>query len=179
MVFKYELKEKEMKKTMEKTMKRIGNMKGIVVMLLGAAMSFAASAAEVCLVITRTDASEVRFALSVSPKITYSGGELVVNESAWYTFAIDDVKNYTFKESTPTRVEEENGSKVTLRRDGDVLVVSGLEKDAVVTVMSMAGNVVAKAHANAEGVAVIDLGGAGAGVYALNAGELKVKVIKQ
>ncbi len=168
-----------MKNTMKRTMKRIGNMKGIVVMLLGAAMSMAASAAEVCLVITRTDASEVRFALSESPKITYSGGELVVNESAWYTFAIDDVKNYTFKEGTPTRVEEENGSEVTLRREGDVLVVSGLEKDAVVTVVSMSGSVVAKERANSDGVAVIDLGGAGAGVYALHADELKVKVIKQ
>ncbi len=138
--------------------------------------------ASMSLAVKLKSGAEVTFALSESPRITFSDGNLVVNESASYTYSMSNVLKYSFKESSSTPVKEAGGdasSSVTFSRQGDVFTVEGLPSGVEAHVYGMFGGVVGRAKSDAYGMAKLDLSTLGAGVYVLSAGGSSVKVTKR
>ncbi len=156
-------------------------MKKPILMCLLATLCVMPTFGGVSLVVILTSSEEVTFALSENPSITFSGGNMIVNESPSYTYSIADVSKYTFKESTPTDVNDANvtSSGVTFSRLGDVFTIEGLPSGVEAYAYGAFGGVVDRTKSDADGVATLNLSAAGAGVYVLSAGGSSIKVTKR
>lgn len=134
------------------------------------------------LVISQTDGTESKFALSQAPVVTSGGGNLTVTCAGdVLELSLTDVSNYHFvTEQVSTGIETvasepSVGDARPTIAFGQALF-RGLKAGAVVTVYTIDGRVLKTVRADAEGRASVALDDLEQGVYILRAGGQSIKV---
>lgn len=123
--------------------------------------------------------SKYSFLLADKPVITFSSGDLVVNEESETSYSIEGVKNFHFTEGDLSATE--NLPKEAIRIisiDDATIKVENIGKESVVTLVNVSGALVSSKKADSEGTATIALPQS-KGVYILTAAGKSFKIIKK
>lgn len=129
------------------------------------------------LVVAMRDGSSAEFMLSSKPKITFVGDVMkIVASGSSMEFVRSDVKNYHFDSKTTAVESPVAESNAAL--EGNMLVVSGVEDNAAVTVYSSAG-VVVKQSTAVDGSCSISLDDLATGLYIVTFNNNTFKFLKR
>lgn len=132
------------------------------------------------LVVTQTNGTVSKFALTEAPVITYDGNDVVItcSEKTLQT-SMDGVKNCTFVTETISNGIEDvrQGQTKTTFAFGKALF-EGLQSGARVLVYTIDGKAVSSVSADGDGCASIDLNALSGGVYILRTPDKSFKIKK-
>ena len=121
------------------------------------------------LFVNTIDGQTVEYAFEYLPVATFEGDVMIITDDRsvdGMRFAMDNVVNMTFKSTDYSAVDsvvEDSHIKVSVA--GDLLTVSGLEPGSRLAVYDAAGKTVASATADQYGIAELNIGNLGKGVF--------------
>ena len=153
----------------------------LLALLLLPAQALLARVAEedvTCMVLTLTDGTVNRFALTGNPTVTYEGENLVVSAGEeQFTTALSGISQLTF-EQVPTGISEmvEESPKPVFT-PGQARF-EGLKPHATVSIHTIDGKMLSSTRANEDGAVSIDLGTLPQGVYILRTPNQSYKIKK-
>lgn len=153
----------------------------LMAMLLLPAQALLARVAEehvTCMVLTLTDGTVNRFALTDAPVVTYEGENLVVSTGdEQFTTALSGISQLTF-EQVPTGIGEMvEESQKPVFTPGQARF-EGLKNHATVNIYTIDGKMLSSMSANEEGTVSIDLSTLPQGVYILRTPNQSYKIKK-
>ena len=135
------------------------------------------------LFVNTVDGKTVEYAFEYLPIATFEGDEMIITDDRSIDgtrFAMENVANITVKpESDPSAVgavAEAGHIKVSVA--GDILTVSGLEAGSELFVYDAAGKAVASAVADQYGLAGLNIGNLGKGVFVAAMSNYSFKFIR-
>lgn len=156
------------------------NLKRIITFALGVACSIMSISADATHVVIELHSGyKYGFLLADKPVISFSGGDLVVNEREETSYAIDAVKNFHFEQVSHGNTT--NVSKTDLRivsLDNATIQVQNAKPSSNVTLVSSLGQVVSTVVTDAEGSATISLPQA-KGIYVISVDGISFKFIRK
>ena len=131
-----------------------------------------------CMVLTLTDGTVNRFALTDTPVVTYGGENLVVSTGdEQFTTALSGISQLTF-EQVPTGIDEMvEESQKPVFTPGQARF-EGLKNHATVSIYTIDGKMLSSMRANEEGTVSIDLSTLPQGVYILRTPNQSYKIKK-
>ncbi len=132
-----------------------------------------------CMTIEMKTGTKYNFLLDSNPVITYSYGDLVVNDGEYSTYEISRVRNYYFTETNPSATSSVSASGTGIVTvNGETVEVRNADVKEKVVLSTVAGAVLAESFADYNGFASIALPNS-KGVYLLTIGENTIKVIRK
>ena len=159
------------------------NKKSLTVLIAALAMLLLPTsmrASEQLLVLTQTNGSVTKFALTDDPVITYKGNDVIVTcgENVLQT-SMADITDIGFKKEETTGIEEtvaasESKTTFSFGQAG----FEGLQPGERVLVYSMDGKVISAIKADADGRAQVDMNDLQTGVYILRTAKKSFKIKK-
>lgn len=130
------------------------------------------------MVIEQKTGEKFNFLLDENPIVTYEDGNLVVNGNASTTYAIGDVKNYHFTETSETGVDKQLAESIQIENiDESTILIKSTDSDKPVTLYAVNGAITYTTTTNAEGKATVSL--PKQGVYVLTIGKQSIKLIRK
>ena len=153
----------------------------LLTLLLLQAQALLARVAEenvTCMVLTLTDGTVNRFALTDAPTVTYEGENLVVSTGdEQFTTALSGISQLTF-EQVPLGIGEMGKESTKPVFTPGQARFEGLSTHATVSVYTIDGKMLSSTRANEEGTVSIDLSTLPQGVYILRAPNQSYKIKK-
>ena len=134
------------------------------------------------LFVNTVDGQTVEYAFEYLPIATFEGDEMIITDDRSIDgtrFAMDNVVNMTVKPSDTSAVgniDEAGHIKVSVA--GDILTVSGLESGSRLVVYDASGKAVASAAADQHGIAGLNIGSLGKGVFVAAMSNYSFKFIR-
>lgn len=153
-------------------------MKGFVITIMLSVLSWTDCFADGAryLVVNAKDGTQMTFALTDEPRVSFAGGELsIVSNSRTFTMSIADVLNYSFAEKSSDIVDIVKSGNVKLE-DGCV-VFSGLICGSKVSAYMQDGRLIKECAADSNGTAFIDLSTLPKGILIFHSGKTVIKVV--
>lgn len=126
------------------------------------------------LVVELTDGTEATFELEEYPTLSFLGDNLIVDGNAYIIY---DVAQYSFRDIVTQAQDGKGDTGITVRREGNVIKMSGLRVGSRVTVVSVDGKVLLNEEVNKEGMVELNLNGARQGVYVVRSEGVRFKVV--
>ncbi len=142
-----------------------------------------ANAKKQYMTIEQKNGEKYSFLLDENPEITYSDGNLVVNENgknssnAITSFAISNVKNYHFTETVSVDTRSSNELRI-VKLSESAIEVQNANPSTKVMLVNINGAIMFESTTNAEGSVTITLP-EHKGVYLLSVGSRSLKVIRK
>ncbi len=131
-----------------------------------------------CMVLTLTDGTVNRFALTGNPTVTYEGENLVVNTGdEQFTTTLSGISQLTFEQVSTGIGEMVEESPKPVFTPGQARF-EGLKTHAVVSIYTIDGKMQNSMRANEEGTVSIDLSTLPQGVYILRTPNQSYKIKK-
>ena len=131
-----------------------------------------------CMVLTLTDGTVNRFALTDAPTVTYEGENLVVSTGdEQFTTALSGISQLTFEQVPLGIGEMAKESTKPVFTPGQARF-EGLSTHATVSVYTIDGKMLSSTRANEEGTVSIDLSALPQGVYILRTPNQSYKIKK-
>lgn len=122
----------------------------------------------------------VAYLFEAKPVVTYTESEIVIKGTGIdVVYAIADVEKMDFDVVQPTSVDDVKASNVKVMCNGDQVTVSGIEAQSPVFVYNLAGQMVAKAVADAGGSASVEVPAAGPNFYIIKTNSVSFKIAKK
>ncbi len=153
----------------------------LLTLLLLPAQTLLARVAEenvTCMVLTLTDGTINRFALTDAPMVTYEGDNLVVSAGEeQFTTALSGISQLTF-EQVPTGINEMSEESPKPVFTPGQARFEGLKTHATVNIYTIDGKMLNSMRANEEGIVSIDLSTLPQGVYILRTPNQSYKIKK-
>ena len=152
----------------------------LTLLLLPAQTLFARVAEEnvTCMVLTLTDGTVNRFALTDTPKVTYEGENLVVSTGdEQFTTAFSGISQITFEQVSTGISEMVGESQKPVFTPGQARF-EGLKNHATVSIYTVDGKMLSSVRANEEGTVSIDLSTLPQGIYVLRTPNQSYKIKK-
>ena len=135
------------------------------------------------LFVNTVEGQTVEYAFEYLPIATFEGDEMIITDDRnvkGTRFAMDNVVNMTIKaDSDPSAVDKVvDPGHIKVSLTDDVLTVSGLEADSRLAVYDAAGKAVAYATADQYGIAELNIGNLGKGVFVVAMSNYSFKFIR-
>ncbi len=131
------------------------------------------------LIVDLTSGSKYSFLLSEYPVITFSKGDLVINDNAETSYSIADVINYHFSDKDASAVEDKMSDNLRIVSLGDgAFQVQNANPSESVKLINVAGTMIYSVKADENGSVDITLPKT-KGVYVLVVGNKSLKVIRK
>ena len=135
------------------------------------------------LTIAENDGTTHKFALSESPVITYSGGNIIITcGSQVVTTSMQGVSSCTFAtETIDTGIDDIRSSESVESQPAFYIRnsrISGLKSGSEVAVYSLDGKVLMRSHADSDGNASLNLQSATSGIYIIKTPTRTIKITK-
>lgn len=120
------------------------------------------------LLVNTTDGNSYEYAFEYLPIATFEGDEMIISDdrsSKGARYAMENVANMTFKaeDSGVNEISEKNLVKISTVND--ILTISGVDAGTKLAVYDAAGKLVASATADRDGIASVNIGNLGKGVF--------------
>lgn len=130
------------------------------------------------LVLTQTDGTVSRFALTAEPVITYSGSDLVVTcDGQTLTTSLADIQSCTFdNEAAAIQPIQAQEQEVRPTFNFGQVSFSGLRAAATVVLYTLDGRTVSSQQADSQGHVTVDLTSHPKGVYILRTPNKSFKI---
>ena len=153
----------------------------LLTLLLLPAQALLARVAEenvTCMVLTLTDGTVNRFALTDTPMVTYEGENLVVSTGdEQFTTALSGISQLTFEQVSTGISEMVEESPKPIFTPGQARF-EGLKTHAAVSIYTIDGKMLSSMRASEEGIVNIDLSTLPQGVYILRTPNQNYKIKK-
>jgi len=132
------------------------------------------------LIVWLSNGQQAIYELGAKPKTTFVGTDLVLEtQTTSISYPLSQVLKYSY-DLTPASIEELRTDKVTvLSKDGDDIIIDGLNHGDVVNMYSVDGKLLATAKAVSNKRMVISLTGYPTGVYVFKFKGANYKITKQ
>lgn len=153
-------------------------MKGFVITIILSVLSWTDCFADGArfLVVNAKDGTQMTFALTDEPKISFAGADLsIISNSRTFTMSIADVLNYSFAEKSSDIVDVVKSGNVKL--ENGCVVISGLIADSKVSAYILDGRLIKECVADVNGTAFIDLSTLPKGILIFHLGKRDIKVV--
>lgn len=154
-------------------------MKKLLSLLILFVFAHSVMADDMVMQIQKVDGQRLFVYLEDEPSVSFFEGILIIQttkETISLPFSM--VKKYTF-ESVQDGIENIQGSKVFIKRDKETLLVTGLNKNAAISVFSSSGKMVKIFSVNESSQVKVNLNDFPSGVYVLNIDGANYKFTKK
>jgi len=149
-------------------------------------MLFVASSLGVCaadrlatLIVELKNGSTTAFFLKDRPQVKFSGTDLKVSSATGdVTFALADVKTFTYAKKDPSGVDEQVLDPAGVAFENNVLVISQLKANAIACVYAMDGKLVRQLRATRYGTYRLNLSELPSGLYLVKVENVTYKITK-
>ncbi len=150
--------------------------KKLQLLILGAMMPMAMWATPV-VVITTADGNTVEVPVESRPKVLVDNGSLMVQQAdgSELSFLLSECPKFRFGEQS--LANELKGQNPEIRCVNRVIILNGFEANSLVTVFSVAGNLVAQGQTDSYGSLSLDLNGKDTGIYVVKTPIVTTKLI--
>lgn len=129
--------------------------------------------------IQKVDGQRLFVYLEDEPMVSFSEGKLIVQTTREIiSLPFSMVKKYTF-ESVQDGIENLKGSKVVIKRNEEGLMITGMDKNAVISVFSSSGKMMKSISAKGSSQVKVRFSDFPAGVYVLNINGANYKFTKK
>ena len=143
-------------------------MKKLITLLFLFVFALSVMADEMVMQIQKVDGQRLFVYLEDQPLVSFSEGKLLVQTTKeTLSLPLSTVKKYTF-ESVQDGIENLRNAKVVIKRDGETLTITGLDKKTVIGVFASSGKLMKSISANDSLEVKINFNDFPAGVYVLN-----------
>lgn len=131
-----------------------------------------------CMVLTLTDGTVNRFALTESPTVTYEGESLVVTTGdEQFSTPLSGISTFTFEQVANAISEMTSEEQQPVFTPGQARF-EGLKTNATVAIYTVDGKMLSSVRANDNGAAIVDLSALPQGLYILRAPNQSYKIKK-
>jgi len=132
-----------------------------------------------CMVLTQTDGTVTKFALSDAPVVKYDGDNIVVTcGEQSLTTAMSGIEKWTFENDDLQGIDEAKNAEPQTSFSFGRAEISGLKAGAAIGVYGIDGKALYNVKANGEGQVLVDLGNLPEGVYILRTPNKSYKIKK-
>lgn len=132
------------------------------------------------LVIELVSGETATFILKEQPKLTFSGGELIIKSGECETsYKVSDLQRYTFKFAESSGITQSADKSQTITQTAGHIRLDGLSPDTQIKTFSVNGILVATDAADSNGSATISVSNLPKGVYIIKYGDKSTKIKKQ
>ena len=132
------------------------------------------------LIIQLKNGMESAFFLKDKPKVTFEGTRLKVSaETGDVSFALADVLRFTYAKKSPTGISEQVENPTEVFYENDVLVISQLKANAVVSIYALDGKLIRQLKPHHTGTYRISLSELPLGLYLVKADNVTYKITKR
>ena len=129
--------------------------------------------------IQKVDGQRLIIYLEDQPLVSFSEGNMFIQTTKeTISMPLSTVKKYTF-ESVQDGIENLETSKVVIKRVGETLLITGLDKNTVINVFSSSGKMMRTFSVNNSSQVKISLNDFPTGVYLLNIDGVNYKFTKK
>ena len=132
------------------------------------------------LIVQMKNGSESAFFLKDKPKVTFEGTNLKVSATTGnVSFALADVLRFTYAKRSSTGISEQVVDPTEVTYENDVLVISQLQADAVVSIYALDGKLIRQLKPQRTGTYRITLSELPLGLYLVKADNVTYKITKR
>lgn len=154
-------------------------MKKLLTLLILSVLALSAMADDLVMQIQKVDGQRLFVYLEDQPLVSFSEGKLVVQTTKeTISLPLSTVKKYTF-ESVQDGIENLRNTEVVIKRDGEILTITGLDKKSVIGVFASSGKLMKNITANDSFEVKVSFHDFPAGVYVLNIDGANYKFTKK
>lgn len=132
------------------------------------------------LVIWAKDGTQVAYALTDKPKVTFTETDLVISANGVeVNYALEDMARFTYRTNSETAITNLQTDESSFKLKGGSLVFPALIANSTVSVYSLNGTLIFKKTVSQNGEYAFPLSNLNAGVYMVNVNGLTYKIVKR
>lgn len=157
-------------------------MKTKLLMLLMFCLSFSAKAEgeRTHLVVWSKDGSKVAYALTETPKLTFTDTDLVIDtRTVKVSYSINQLARFTYEANGDEAIRSIETGDNAFRFDGDLLLFPSLAAGSTVSVHTLGGSLVLSRTVSAAGQYSFPVSHLDMGVYIVSVNGLTYKILKK